>query len=96
MLTVAQLFDSSQNGIIVGAYLDVCRSAIRILLTCISKENKDVSHFDFVGQGVMSALASKGEERVFLAYDIHNLSGFHTGGGKRGYPPSRLCNNYIT
>ena len=42
MLTVAQLFDSSQNGTYVGDHLDVCRSAIRILLTCIAREEKQV------------------------------------------------------
>ena len=72
MLTVAQLFDSSQNGMVVGVYLDVGRSAIRILLTCISKEIKDVSQFDLVSQLVASTLASKKEG--FIRTDVHYLS----------------------
>ena len=44
MLIVVQLFDSSQNGTYAGDHLDVCRSAIRILLTCIAREEKQVGH----------------------------------------------------
>ena len=44
MLTVVQLFDNSQNGTYAGDHLDVCRSAIRILLTCIAREEKQVGY----------------------------------------------------
>ena len=42
MLTVAQLFDSSHNASFSASFVDVRRSAIRILLTCVSKDDKDV------------------------------------------------------
>lgn len=46
MLTLAQLFDYPLSSVDVD--LNVCRSAIRILLACISENDKDVSLLGFI------------------------------------------------
>ncbi len=42
MLTTAQLFNTGMAG--AGLELEIVQSAIRVLLSCVASDNKDVSH----------------------------------------------------
>ena len=72
MMTTAKIFDAGMSG--TGVELEIAQSAIRVLLSCVASEDKDVSDTHHHNFKLMAY-------NVILARCIYEKGGGGGGGG---------------